>query len=162
MFDPICSYKLKQSIALQPSLISTVLLLRLLLPYQIVALAAAPPENRQPHLDKCSKLAYVLCNEAVIELPCRSVRRVSSPLTLQSGREGKERQAVSDQKAGRTWLRKLDDVTHLHLLRWQCPTCGYLMEHLVRLNAITTKACHSCNTEFQITGEKVFVVEPFP
>ena len=59
-------------------------------------------------------------------------------------------------------FRKLQQVTHKHLVRWQCPTCGCTIEHLVLPNAITPLMCpaRGCHQGFQIKGDEVFVAEP--
>ena len=66
-----------------------------------------------------------------------------------------------EQEAQRTRLRKLEEVIQKHVLRWQCPTCGRMMEHLVLHNTITPLLCQSrtCQQRFQIKGDEVFVTE---
>lgn len=59
-------------------------------------------------------------------------------------------------------FRKLEQVTHKHLVRWQCPTCGCEIEHLVQPNTITPLTCPArwCHQGFQIKADEVFVADP--
>ena len=69
-----------------------------------------------------------------------------------------------ESKTLRTQLqfRKLEQVTHKHLVRWQCPRCGYAIEHLVWPNTTTPLTCpaRQCQQRFQIVGDLVFTADP--
>jgi hypothetical protein len=59
-------------------------------------------------------------------------------------------------------FRKLEQVTHTHLVHWQCPTCGCEIEQPVLPNTITPLTCpaRGCQQGFQLKGDEVFVAEP--
>lgn len=63
------------------------------------------------------------------------------------------------ERTGPTF-RKLQEVTHLHLLHWHCPRCGQELAHLVLRNTITVRTCPACAREFQVNTDEVFVIEP--
>jgi rubrerythrin len=67
-----------------------------------------------------------------------------------------------EQEERQTRFRKLEEVTQKHLLRWQCPRCGYVMEYPVLRNTTTPLTCQArtCHQRFQIKEEEVFVAEP--